>query len=101
MKPLLPPLLLAALTACGTPTTTSPGASSPGEGPIDLSGGSSAEPAVTPAACSDDLPMLCPGAETPSWQLADFQPKSAKNGTTYGLEAFRGKVTVVALFSGW
>ena len=98
MKPLLPPLLLATLTACGTSTTTSPGAGSPGDDPIDLAGG---DTAVTPATCSDDLSMLCPGAETPTWQLADFQPKSAKNGTTYGLEAFRGKVTVVALLSGW
>jgi hypothetical protein len=43
----------------------------------------------------------CIGDEMPTWQLEDFQPKSSRYRTTYGLEAFRGKVTVVALLSGW
>jgi hypothetical protein len=37
------------------------------------------------------------GAPMPTWQLVDFQPKSAKFNQTYGLEAFKGKVTVVTL----
>lgn len=43
----------------------------------------------------------CVGSEMPTWKLEDFQPKSSGYRTTYGLEAFRGKVTVVALLSGW
>lgn len=43
----------------------------------------------------------CVGATMPTWQLQDFQPKSPRYGHTYGLEAFKGKVTVVALLSGW
>ncbi len=41
----------------------------------------------------------CVGAPFPTWQLKDFQPKSARFGQTYGLEAFKGKVTVVALLT--
>lgn len=43
----------------------------------------------------------CIGAEMPSWQLEDFQPKSPGFKKVYGLSAFKGKVTVVALLSGW
>jgi len=43
----------------------------------------------------------CIGAEMPAWQLEDFQPKSPGFRKTYGLSAFKGKVTVVALLSGW
>jgi hypothetical protein len=41
------------------------------------------------------------GAEMPAWKLEDFQPKSTGFKKIYGLEAFKGKVTVVALLSGW
>ena len=41
------------------------------------------------------------GAAAPGWQLIDFQPKSAKVGQSYGLEAFQGSVTVAALLAGW
>jgi hypothetical protein len=43
----------------------------------------------------------CVGSEMPTWKLEDFQPKSSGFKKTYGLEAFKGKVTVVALLSGW
>lgn len=45
-----------------------------------------------------DTPV-CPGAQWPTWQLADFQPLSAKFQQTYGLQTFQGKAVLVALFS--
>jgi len=45
--------------------------------------------------------MTCAGATMPTWRLSDVQPKSAGYGKTYGLEAFKGKVTVVALLASW
>ena len=41
------------------------------------------------------------GSKAPTWQLVDFQPQSPKTGTTYGLDAFQGTVTVAALLAGW
>ncbi len=46
-------------------------------------------------------PVTCPGAAWPPFEAADFQPKSARNGTTYGLDVFKGKVVVVALLAAW
>lgn len=43
----------------------------------------------------------CVGADMPTWKLEDFQPKSPGFKKTYGLDGFKGKVTVVALLSGW
>jgi hypothetical protein len=43
----------------------------------------------------------CVGAPMPTWKAEDFQPKSSGFKKIYGLEAFKGKVTVVALLSGW
>lgn len=43
----------------------------------------------------------CVGSEMPTWKLEDFQPKSTGFKKIYGLEGFKGKVTVVALLSGW
>jgi hypothetical protein len=43
----------------------------------------------------------CIGSEMPTWMLEDFQPKSPGFKKTYGLSSFMGKVTVVALLSGW
>ena len=40
------------------------------------------------------------GSPAPTWALTDFQPQSCGYGATYGLEAFHGRVTVVALWSG-
>jgi hypothetical protein len=39
----------------------------------------------------------CPGASELSWQLPDVQPVSPRYGQTYGLEAFRGRVTVLLM----
>ena len=53
--------------------------------------------------CPDACELLPtdPGAQAPSWQLEDFQPKSVGYQDTYGMEAFEGKVTVVALLASW
>jgi hypothetical protein len=37
----------------------------------------------------------------PKWEREDVQPKSARTGQVYGLEAFRGKTIVVTLFEGF
>ena len=37
----------------------------------------------------------------PSWELLDFQPKSPKHNQVYGLDQFRGQVTIVALLATW
>ena len=47
------------------------------------------------------LPATCQGADEPVWALRDFQPQSCGDGATYGLDVFRGKVTVVALLAAW
>ena len=52
------------------------------------------------AACSDH-PSTCPGAEAPEFSLEDVQPQSIDFGKSYGLEAFRGKPTLVALLASW
>jgi hypothetical protein len=41
----------------------------------------------------------CSGAAAPNWELQDLQPKSSKYLTSYGLDVFRGDITLVALFS--
>ena len=62
---------------------------------------------ATGLACGDEnIPCTvgkanCPPATAPKWHLKDFQPKSARFNSTYGLEAFLGKPTIVALLSGW
>ena len=43
----------------------------------------------------------CVGAAMPTWKLEDVQPKSAQYKQVYGLSGFVGKVTVLALLSGW
>ena len=47
-----------------------------------------------------DLPVP-PGAMAPSWSLLDRQPDSCGYDATYGLDLFRGQVTVVAMWAGW
>jgi thiol-disulfide isomerase/thioredoxin len=42
-----------------------------------------------------------PGSAAPRYRLKDFQPLSCGSGATYGLEAFRGRPTLVALFASW
>ena len=46
-------------------------------------------------------PGTCLGAPPPEWALLDFQPQSCGSGATYGLQAFHGHVTVMALFASW
>lgn len=41
------------------------------------------------------------GSPWPSWELLDFQPKSLKHNQIYGLDQFRGRVTLVALLATW
>lgn len=41
-----------------------------------------------------------PGSLPPAWALIDFQPQSCGYEAIYGLDAFEGRVTVVALLSG-
>jgi len=48
-----------------------------------------------------DPATTCIGAPMPTWELEDFQPKSAGFKTKYGLSAFKPKVTVVALLAAW
>jgi hypothetical protein len=54
-------------------------------------------------ACPDSCQLLPtdPGAPAPAWQLTDIQPESAGFGDTYGMEAFKGRVTVAALLASW
>jgi hypothetical protein len=47
---------------------------------------------------ADVAPAL--GSLAPRWALRDFQPQSCGYEGVYGLEAFRGVVTVVAVWSG-
>jgi hypothetical protein len=54
-----------------------------------------------PDAGTGCLPRACIGADAPLWALRDFQPQSCGEGATYGLDVFRGKVTVVALLAAW
>ena len=41
------------------------------------------------------------GAPIPSYRLEDVQPESCGYEAVYGLSTFSGRVTVVALLSGW
>ena len=42
-----------------------------------------------------------PGAAAPRYRLRDFQPLSCGYNAAYGLETFRGRPTLVALFAAW
>ena len=52
------------------------------------------------SACSQ-FPATCIGAAAPQWELFDFQPKSCGYQATYGLEQYKGQVTVVVLLAAW
>jgi hypothetical protein len=96
-------LALATLGACTTETaesaSRSPSAAALPEQervtspPATLDGGTSAGPvdgaAGTPLAF-----------RLPTWAREDVQPKSARFGETYGLDAFTGKTVVVVLLEG-
>ncbi|MBW2528269.1 MAG: hypothetical protein JRI23_29100 [Deltaproteobacteria bacterium] len=65
-------------------------------------GAQSAEPSGEPVAQNDAGFPAPPelGSPAPDWKLEDFQPQSCGHGGVYGLEAFRGLVTVVAVWAG-
>ena len=65
------------------------------------SGSSGTDNAASRAGCDPAAQVTCAGAAAPVYSLADVQPKSARFGESYGLEAFRGQVLVVALLAGW
>lgn len=41
------------------------------------------------------------GSDAPVYQLTDVHPLSCGFGATYGLDQFKGKVTIAALWAGW
>ena len=83
-----------AVADASTADTLTPDAGTPADvAPTDVAA------ADAGAACKH--PAQCVGAAMPTWQLKDIQPTSAKYNTTYGLSGFIGKVTVLALLSGW
>lgn len=43
----------------------------------------------------------CVGDMPPVWTLSDFQPQSCGHRATYGLDVFKGKVTVMVLLAAW
>ena len=53
------------------------------------------------ASCSDDIETTCPGSTWPDFELSDYQPNSPYVGTSYGLNKFEGKVTLVALLASY
>ena len=60
-------------------------------------------PALPVEPCTPDYldAESCVGYEAPSFAAYDFQPQSCGFGATYGLDAFKGRVTFVALFASW
>jgi hypothetical protein len=60
-------------------------------------------PALPVEPCTPDYldAEECIGYEAPSFAAYDFQPQSCGFGATYGLDAFKGRVTFVALFASW
>jgi len=60
----------------------------------DPSGGGGAGP---------DAPDAGPavGEPPPKWALTDFQPQSCGFGAAYGLDVFRGEVTLLAVLEGF
>jgi hypothetical protein len=61
---------------------------------ITLAGGS------VLVACGGEEDPNSRSAQAPVWKLTDIQPQSSAFGETYGLEAFRGTPTLVALLAG-
>ena len=48
-----------------------------------------------------DSPKDCVGKPWPLWKLLDVQPQSCGHKKYYGLDTFKGHVTVVALLASW
>lgn len=66
--------------------------------PLDVNKGKAI---VESAGCDASLASTCPGAAMPEFSLVDFQPGSERSGETYGLQQFKGEVTLVALLASW
>jgi hypothetical protein len=49
------------------------------------------------------LPVPVPeiGEPWPIWELYDFQPQSCGYTATYGLDVYKGHVTVMVLLAAW
>ncbi len=94
--------ILTLAAACGGPLPESGGASDPSKpNPITV-GEKPAPPTAKPELdCSQVESPRCVGAPAPAIKLTDFQPKSPRHGTKYGLEAFQGRVTLAVLLAGW
>lgn len=87
------------------PTTSADGGTQPDGAPSQVCIGHtpqapSTETPTTPPDCGRAA-ATCPGASMPTWQLKDFQPQSCGYNKTYGLNTFKGKVTLVVLLSAW
>lgn len=107
--------LLAGLTACSDTEQQTPILPDATAGGADVSGGTDggASPAVCVGPGADErssameLPAAplecttCPGAQPPAFSLPDVQPQSCSFGESYGVGAFAGKPTVVALLAAW
>lgn len=60
------------------------------------------EPDEPTTRCGPEAETRCAAGETwPGWALEDIQPSSPRFGQTYGLDAFDGKVVLVAFLVGW
>lgn len=52
--------------------------------------------------CSPNLDLAqCMGLPAPEFAAYDFQPQSCGYGATYGLEPFKGRVTLAVLLASW
>ena len=73
--------------------------------PMDVSGSNGDAEDIHDASLDVDpctsAPATCVGAAMPEWELYDFQPRSCGYRATYGLDLFKGHVTVVALLAAW
>ena len=92
--------LAASTSACDEPGPAATGTTDAGGTPLACIGPEvgAAAAAATPGPTKD--PDSGAQADEP-WRLTDFQPQSCGYDSTYGLEAFHGHVTVVALFAAW
>jgi len=85
--------LLVAASACADETGS--GTEVDAASAADLGAADADEP------CDPSTEPRCAGANAPVYELWDFQPASARFEETYGLDALRGEVTVVALLASW
>ncbi|MFT5432661.1 MAG: hypothetical protein ACI9OJ_003363 [Myxococcota bacterium] len=79
---------------------------SPPEGSVDPADGP--DPAVCVGAtvaesAQADAPYgnAVDGEMSLDWALTDFQPQSCGYNQTYGMDGFKGRVTVLALLASW